>query len=175
MGGQTVEFHGWEGDTVVDFKTYKIINEFDWDPSDPSGDFRLYTGKPSAFHLPEVCRQIYAETATLGYKLSTFYFSDIDDTWVTSLLPAQRDAITNLQLDLWKIDSYLDSLPEMTFRTIFPGLRRIHCSGSVLAFIYDYPDLGEDIHDGLPLNDYMGIICDWIKDKEGEDVQVIFY
>lgn len=29
----------------------------------------------SAFHLPEVCRQIYTETATLGYALNTFLFN----------------------------------------------------------------------------------------------------
>lgn len=28
----------------------------------------------TAFHLPEVCRRIYFETATLGYSMNTFVF-----------------------------------------------------------------------------------------------------
>ena len=52
---------------------------------------------PSAFHLPEVCRQIYSETSTRGYTLNSFSFdndsqsTDIDmmRKWADSLTPAQ--------------------------------------------------------------------------------------
>jgi hypothetical protein len=49
-----------------------------------------------AFHLPEVCRQLYAETAVLAYTLNTFivdsHFLDYN-TWASKLMPAQRNSI----------------------------------------------------------------------------------
>jgi hypothetical protein len=59
------------------------------------------TKQPSAFHLPEVCRQIYAEVGTLAYSTNTFlseFYSPLSMHWVKRLIPAQRDAITSVEL-----------------------------------------------------------------------------
>ena len=60
----------------------------------------------SAFHLPEVCRQIYSETAVALYQgnvfvadadfVQSFYTARGDP--ISRLLPAQKKAITVLQL-----------------------------------------------------------------------------
>jgi hypothetical protein len=45
-----------------------------------------------AFHLPEVCRQIYAETVTLGYATNTFSLSySLGDRSKTPLWDARRN------------------------------------------------------------------------------------
>jgi hypothetical protein len=48
---------------------------------------------PTAFHLPEVCRQIYVKTATLAYKHNTFKLGIHDREWLRGLLPAQRKRV----------------------------------------------------------------------------------
>jgi hypothetical protein len=49
-----------------------------------------------AFHLPGVCRQLYAETAVLAYTLNTFTVDSEFlnyNTWASKLVPAQRNSI----------------------------------------------------------------------------------
>lgn len=92
---------------------------------------------PSAFHLPEVCRQIYAETATMSYALNTFLVDILQDTWVTSLLPAQREAIMQIEPDtgyshLLIMDVFPD--PPIWTRT-FPSLRRLVISNASLDYL----------------------------------------
>ncbi|KAH6638321.1 hypothetical protein C7974DRAFT_411751 [Boeremia exigua] len=50
--------------------------------------------------LPEVCRQIYSETATLVYRKNTFSFAvELGmRTWLKKRLPAQLEAIERLEL-----------------------------------------------------------------------------
>jgi hypothetical protein len=50
----------------------------------------------SAFHLPEVCRQIYAETATLAYSTNTFLLYGTE--WIRALSLTQRRAISRVEL-----------------------------------------------------------------------------
>jgi hypothetical protein len=52
----------------------------------------------SAFHLPEVCRQVYAETATLAYSTNTFLLSPSGSGWIRTLSLTQRRAITRVEL-----------------------------------------------------------------------------
>jgi hypothetical protein len=48
----------------------------------------------SLFHLPEVCRQIYSETAVLAYRLNIFVISISigcsNRKWIKKLLPELR-------------------------------------------------------------------------------------
>jgi hypothetical protein len=50
----------------------------------------------AAFHLPEVCRQIYAETATLAYSTNTFLPCGAE--WIRALSLTQRRAISRVEL-----------------------------------------------------------------------------
>lgn len=65
----------------------------------------------SAFHLPEVCRQIYSETALISYGENVFDLTFIDlhsGSSMSRLMSAQRRAITTLKPD----PRYLCSLPQ---------------------------------------------------------------
>lgn len=68
---------------------------------------------PSAFHLPEVCRQIYSEAALLGFKLNTFlisHWSSYSDLGRRQIFLGQRECITTVRL-----------MPDSFFRTRFQG------------------------------------------------------
>ena len=55
----------------------------------------------SAFQLPQVCRQIYTETATLPYTTNTFILLySWGKAWTDAMIPAYREAITSIYVDL---------------------------------------------------------------------------
>ncbi|KAF2707470.1 hypothetical protein K504DRAFT_535132 [Pleomassaria siparia CBS 279.74] len=68
------------------------------------------TAAQSAFRIPRICRQIYVETATLPYSLSTFMWrcpmleyrrcECLKDThsWKEMLIPAHRDVVGSIEL-----------------------------------------------------------------------------
>jgi hypothetical protein len=63
--------------------------------------FHSTTRKPAAFHLPEVCRQIYAETALISYKTNTFVCTEVVVSRrhpMARLMAAHRRAIKSLEL-----------------------------------------------------------------------------
>ncbi|ORY05074.1 hypothetical protein BCR34DRAFT_572310 [Clohesyomyces aquaticus] len=76
--------------------------------------------------VPRICRQIYAETATLVYSLSTFCvpFGREILNWHEVLLPAQREAIKSITLGFWAY-WYLQSGQQRVLKRLFPGLQRI--------------------------------------------------
>jgi hypothetical protein len=80
---------------------------------------RFYQWSPdNRFALPRVCRQLYSETATLAYTHNVFSISRLCfELWRKQLNPAQRDAITTLEItDL--------SVVELT-ESSFPGLKKV--------------------------------------------------
>ncbi|KAF1932386.1 uncharacterized protein M421DRAFT_290872 [Didymella exigua CBS 183.55] len=56
--------------------------------------------EPIAFSLPQVCRQIYAETVTLIYTINRFSFAThyAMSKWLSKRLPARLEAIKHLEL-----------------------------------------------------------------------------
>jgi hypothetical protein len=74
---------------------------------------------PAAFHLPEVCRQICAEAATLAYKLNTFKLRSYDREWIDGILPAQRDAITAIEPPVTIAEAYVT--PPFSNTDMFTG------------------------------------------------------
>lgn len=76
-----------------------------WDFSKPRCSDLTYTVNklPVAFHLSEVCRQVYAETALVPYLHNTFYvlalYLLLRGTVVQRLMVAQRQAIASVQID----------------------------------------------------------------------------
>jgi hypothetical protein len=60
--------------------------------------------------LPEVCRQIYSETATLFYRMNTFSFATEQAmrVWLKKRLPAQLEVIQRLDLLEWDDEKRVD-------------------------------------------------------------------
>ena len=106
MGGQTVKFP-WS----QPFCKGRAVSTSSNGPADLSFDnisnsfpYRTdinVTKLPSAFHLPEVCRQIYSETALTAYRHNTFIIEIAHMTSRNSLvrlMAAQRRAIASVIL-----------------------------------------------------------------------------
>jgi hypothetical protein len=81
-------------------------------PRGKDGKFRILhhdagIRKPAAFHLPEVCRQIYAETVLTSHKANTFicYTHFVTRTNpMARLMAAQRRAIAILEPGPWRFE-----------------------------------------------------------------------
>lgn len=85
---------------------------------------------PTAFHLSEVCRQIYHEVGTLAYSGSIFFFCNWNDegglirAWTRTSTSAHRNAVTDIAIDDMNFDFYLDY--KVKLRSAFPGLQCLH-------------------------------------------------
>ncbi|OAL07726.1 hypothetical protein IQ06DRAFT_14538 [Phaeosphaeriaceae sp. SRC1lsM3a] len=87
---------------------------------------------PTVFYLPELCRQIYAETVTLSYALNIFEIDREDDVWVDAVLPAQLDAVVSAQPSkFFAVDMYSGEIlsihrksPTISLRPKFPNLQQ---------------------------------------------------
>lgn len=123
--------------------------------------------EPSAFHLPEVCRQIYAETATLACSVNTFLISSRkreNMLWVKHLSVAQRDAIHAVELNESYFQfKYMDT-KTMPFRK--RGLRN-------LTHVYISPALQRDAKKYFE-DDWATLLKANVKAREGEDLVVEF-
>ncbi len=96
------------------------------DLSDPPS--LTFSAHLPVFHIPEVCRQIYAETAIMIYKLNTFdlyYEPERTIMWSRNMLPAQRNAITSITLDIFFYRNYAKVLGGQSFEAFFPNLKRL--------------------------------------------------
>jgi hypothetical protein len=141
MGGQHVK--AWTRDSGPDCSIIKggaILRpqrpkrlELSREEIDYNQDFFKRAGatkQPSAFHRPEVCRQVYSETATLAYKLNMFILGAsqvLSPNWATMLLPAQREAITRIEpeprylmllVDMYATRTHLRGQTQPSLRTI---------------------------------------------------------
>jgi hypothetical protein len=101
-----------------------------------------------AFYLQQVCRQIYVETATLAYSTNTFKVprGASQTTWIEALLPAQRNAITKVNLYYpWNFtdedknypslkDSGIRNLKHLDVTINVPYNLRVHLQNSYLPF-----------------------------------------
>ncbi|KAF2437380.1 hypothetical protein P171DRAFT_492128 [Karstenula rhodostoma CBS 690.94] len=95
---------------------------------------------PTAFHLSEVCRQIYHEVGTLAYSDSIFFFCNWNDegalirAWTRTLTSAHRNAITDIAIDDMNFDFYLDYRIKLC--SIFLGLQRLHLNTHRVNLVY---------------------------------------
>ncbi|KAF2874969.1 hypothetical protein BDV95DRAFT_665622 [Massariosphaeria phaeospora] len=92
-------------------------------------------GVGTSFHFPETCRQVYAETVTLGYSTNLFIFGfekhypDTMRLW-KSQASAQRQAITAIRPHYSHFSIYFDdrNCPDTLLKLLkpqFPGLEQI--------------------------------------------------
>jgi len=83
----------------------------------------------SALHLPETCRQIYNETATLVYQLNTFVLkgSMMNPEAYMFRTSAQMLAVRTIQLRDYEMDALLSALSggKGTWFSVLLGLKRL--------------------------------------------------
>jgi hypothetical protein len=132
-----------------------------------------------AFHLPEVCRQVYIETATLAYS-SNIFLANRDalscKNWAREKFSlAQRDAIARVELDVCALYKQMRRIPGPLRLRGFRGLTHIHIPLHVLRMLvreyythynasYD-PDILKKV----------GAICEAkLKEIEGSHIVVVF-
>ncbi|KAJ4372527.1 hypothetical protein N0V83_004302 [Neocucurbitaria cava] len=133
---------------------------------------------PSSFHLPEVCRQIYSETATLGYALNTFSIGwavGYEVAWANQLLPAQKNAVASVApSDVLFFARYIVLRnPRGFLSATFPNLKSIELSRGVLGMLPGALPL-LDPSKSWTEKDWSEWLVDRIKTVEAEGVQVIF-
>lgn len=135
----------------------------------------------SSFHLPEVCRQTYYETVSLGYALNTFTFDEsfcIDvfgsmTTWAKSLIPAHRNAVIAIELDQSAFASYI-SYPELKLKEIFPGLKKIYARKDIHSHDLDFQFAKCSKGSGWNYEERMNWMQKKVKERDGEDVKLLF-
>jgi len=138
------------------------------------------TRQLTAFHLPEVCRQMYCDTATLAYQRHTFMVDDYDmgdkDELLSSLLPAQRNAITAMAPASPFFESYISD-PDShrkAFRRSFPNLERIVVPSDALELIIVFNKSGGKDRTGWTTENWQQWVVERVEKTEGEDIKVVF-
>lgn len=122
MGGQLVYFPHvslWKGFAI---QADLNANLLDIDPYSHHYNIKRL---PAAFHLPEVCRQIYSEAALTAYQQNVFIFNgptNQNESRLDLLMEVQRSAIKSVEigsLRLWltvadkQVAPMTDSLPNL--------------------------------------------------------------
>jgi hypothetical protein len=135
----------------------------------------------AAFHLPEVCRQIYIETAMLSYSSNIFLVGEeslMCKNWAKGeILLAQRDAITRVELglnilntQLWKNHRPTYSLKQRSFR----NLTHIHVSFHTQKLLVKDSIHWMLDHDETDISKLLTWCETKLKDIEGSDLMVVF-
>lgn len=142
----------------------------------------------SQFQLPKVCRQMYSETVLAAFEQNIYYirfYNTMLSTWSSSLLPAQRNAITRVSIGRGALFAYMrlaltnctESVhPEKAIRKKLPSLKTIFVSQSNVKDaqnrarnwrFYRSQDCENDEKrkDSVVKN---------LKDREGSDIEVEF-
>lgn len=142
----------------------------------------------TAFRLPEVCRTIYHETATLGYALNEFVFAgeitasfgkqDAPDGalegWAMERIPAQLHAITTIRPHWMDVTDQLDNKNNMrAFKQFYPSLNKLLVPKRTVSLEANAPDRGDPMRKFLR-QQAKETIASRIKEQEGDDVEVIF-
>lgn len=145
------------------------------------------TRPKTAFHLPEVCRRIYAETATMSYSSNNFSFigevshrfgrEDGPDGalegWCRELLPAQVNAVTCIRPHWHDLQDYLSKVNMRTFKQLFPHLKRLRVPSRAVNCDAKWPSHGDPMRKHLRQQSKEKIAA-LIKNQEGDEVEAIF-
>jgi hypothetical protein len=135
----------------------------------------------AAFHLPEVCRQIYIETALLSYS-SNIFLVDSDSllckSWASKeILLAQRDAIARVELgpDILRTQLWFDHEPKNSLRQrSFRNLTHVYVSfDTQKSLVRDHTHWMLD-HNETDINKLLAWCEAKLKDIEGSDLVVVF-
>jgi hypothetical protein len=155
------------------------INEVEWERIVFPWTVDVYprdstTKRVSAFHLPEVCRQIYSETAVLGCKLNTFVITTSHlnyKNWAIGLLPVYRRAIQSIEPDTEYLATLVDGFARPLKLRVFPGLTTIIVSDIALdCLLHKY----KRKYPGYTTDDWKSLVERKIHENHGQDLEVIF-
>jgi hypothetical protein len=92
----------WTFAVKVDLVYIKCAKAYPLRPKGHAVTDATHKRQLSAFHLLQVCRQVYTETATLAYSTNTFLIGLHPDgplSWIRALSLVQREAITRVELE----------------------------------------------------------------------------
>ena len=145
------------------------------------------TQPKAAFHLPEVCRQIYAETATMGYSGNQFSFiGEISlkygredgpdgalEGWCRELLPAQVNAVTCIRPHWHDFQDYLSKENMRTFKQLFPRLKNLRVPSRAVNCHAEWPGRGDPMRKHLRQQSKKKITA-LVKEQEGDEVEATF-
>lgn len=99
MGGSKIRIQ--ETRTRLTSKSWRKPSKSIWHGRATHLGERESSSEGTAFHLPEVCRQMYADTAILEYATNTFQIGSIREevatSWLSQRNAAQLLAITSVQ------------------------------------------------------------------------------
>ncbi|KAF2831596.1 hypothetical protein CC86DRAFT_402107 [Ophiobolus disseminans] len=106
-------------------RSWPIGHTLDVRPLHPASRFPRIFLRPT-FHLPEVCRQIYVESAAFTYTLNTFSFDSRKtfDRWVKARPLGQRELVTSVNVPYDYMHVYRHGF-RRTFCEKFPNIARI--------------------------------------------------
>lgn len=151
-----------------------------------SDHLREPTKIPSAFHLPETCRQIYSETALSAYSHSTFTFGREflnSRNGITRLKAVQRKAIKSVELSP-DATAHCVETKDLRFikplkRTYFPNLGTFVVGRLAFELVQRWGVEGMLSFNGanqLPKSqaEWKTCITQKFKEEEGDDIEVVF-
>ncbi|KAF2874970.1 hypothetical protein BDV95DRAFT_603747 [Massariosphaeria phaeospora] len=144
------------------------------------------TSAGTAFHLPETCRQIYRETALLGYSENKFLFDGDTEIsfshirlpeqaivhWSRSRTAAQLAAIKWFEAPRHYVHDYLLWVNRPSVKTLFPGLKQLQVPYSIILFIRQLGPF--DLVSGRNMIQFWVATLNRIRGKEGPGVQATF-
>jgi len=136
----------------------------------------------SAFYLPQVCRQIYVETASMAYALCTFIVSDsiivprislmILEIWRRRLPLAHANAITAIEMSEDMGSQYFKRDSKVTLKDTFPALELVKITWEVMVNVMDFipsDEMGEQYE-----LECKKLMKEDIREREGEHVELVF-
>ncbi|KAJ4341963.1 beta transducin [Ascochyta clinopodiicola] len=134
----------------------------------------------AAFHLPEVSRQVYSETALTSYQQNIFmldYRNLSTRNSVTRLMAAQRRAITKVEIGYDVLTHYL-SVYECHFvkliTDLLPNLEVIFVTTEALSHIQGYKPKSSPYQDFRNEEESKAYITSILKEQEGDRIAVEF-
>lgn len=107
---------------------------------------------PSAFHLPRVCRQIYAETALISYKANAFVCDEPTISGkhpMARLMAAQRKAIATIEPmpEVLCLMVILHSKTHEGIMNVLPNVRKLSITSIAMRYVQAYTLWCTSTHD----------------------------
>jgi hypothetical protein len=150
----------------------------------PHPDFPIRSYRvAAAFHLPEVSRQIYSETAMLTYTSNTFAvtyytirnFGRSKKSWPASLLLAHQRAVRTVILtwdhiwDCMQCFSWVNPI-----RKGFPNVEKIIITATGVEYVRELEWETEDPEQEMTREQWQHRIAGSLRNVHGDDIKIEF-
>jgi hypothetical protein len=141
----------------------------------------------TAFHLPEVCRSMYRETAVLGYALNAFVFvgeipkslgrengpDGAMEGWAMERIPAQLAAIKTIRPHWIVILDHVRKDNTRNLTDFYPDVKKVIVPKRAVNVDANAPEHGDPMRN-LLRKQSKNRIAHRVKELEGDDVEVVF-